>query len=88
MIEEHSRNQGIGGAFLNLCERWLYQQGIVVLEMESSPEAKKFYVRQGYIEMPFNDPEHGLSFPQDIPIGKVLYPTRFKSLVLETENYH
>ncbi len=72
VIEEHSRNQGIGGAFLNLCERWLYQQGIVVLQMESSPEAKKFYVLQGYIEMPFNDPENGLSFPQDIPMGKML----------------
>ena len=72
VIDEPWRNQGIGGQFLDLCERWLHQQGIVVLQVESSPEAKKFYVRQEYIEMPFNNPEKSLNFPQDIPMGKVL----------------
>ena len=72
VIDESSRNQGIGRQFLALCERWLMQQGIIVLQMESSPEAQKFYVAQGYVEMPFNDPENNLSFPQDIPLGKEL----------------
>lgn len=72
VIDEAWRKQGIGGQFLTLCERWLQQQDMNVLQMESSPEAKQFYVKQWYIGMPFNDPENSLSFPQDIPMGKIL----------------
>lgn len=72
VIDEPYRKQGIGGKFLNHCERWLKQQGIKALHTQSSPNAHPFYCKYGYIEMPFNDPDGYESSPQDIDIGKVL----------------
>lgn len=72
VIEDHFRNKGRGGHFLSLCERWLAQQGRILLQAQSSPAAYKFYKNQGYTEMPFNDPEEYEGYPQDIDMGKVL----------------
>ncbi len=72
VIDVASRNKGLGCRLLTLCERWLRQQGAVWLQIESSPKASLFYFKRGYVEMPFNDPDHYESGPQDIAIGKRL----------------
>lgn len=72
VIDEPFRNCGFGGQFLNLCERWLYEQEFQTIHIESSPEAHAFYVKYGYEGMPFNDPDGYAGCPEDIPLGKVL----------------
>ena len=72
VIDEPFRNQGFGAHFLRLCEGWLKQRGFNALHTQSSPEAFSFYSKQGYTEIPFNDPDRYESDPQDIDMGKVL----------------
>ncbi|CEG59979.1 bifunctional GrpB family protein/GNAT family N-acetyltransferase [Legionella micdadei] len=72
VIDELYRNQGLGGQFLKLCERWLKQGGFITLQVEASKDAKNFYVKQGYLEMPFNDPDGYESHPDDIAMGRLL----------------
>lgn len=72
VIDEPYRNKGIGGKFLQDCERWLRQQDIQILHVQSSPEAYPFYNKQGYIKMPFEDPDRYEGAVQDIDMGKIL----------------
>jgi len=72
VIEESLRNKGRGGKFLSLCERWLQQQGVTVLQTRASPDAYPFYCKHGYTKMPFNDPDGYEGDPQDIEMGKIL----------------
>lgn len=72
VIDKPYRNKGIGGEFLKLCERWLLHQNIKKLLIQSSPDAYKFYCNNGYIEMPFNDPDGYEGDPRDIEVGKKL----------------
>lgn len=72
VIDEQIKGQGLGGQFLTLCERWLKQKGFKVLQTQASPEAYPFYLKYGYTEMPFNDPDGYESDPQDTDMGKVL----------------
>ncbi len=72
VIDDRSRNRGLGRYFLELCERWLKGKGYTVLQTQSSPNAYKFYRKQGYTEMPFNDPDGYEGDPQDIDMGKIL----------------
>lgn len=71
-IDDSFRNQGFGGQFLKLCERWLFHQDFKTLLIHASPEAYKFYREHGYIKMPFNDPDGYETDPRDIKIGKFL----------------
>ncbi len=72
VIDKRSRNQGLGGQFLTLCEHWLKQQGYKVLQTQSSPKACQFYCKYSYSEMPFNDPDKYESDPRDTDMGKML----------------
>lgn len=72
VIDESLRGQGLGGQFLSLCERWLKQKGFTVLQTQASPKAYPFYLKYGYNEIPFNDPDGYESDPQDTDMGKVL----------------
>ena len=72
VIDELHRNQGFGGYFLILCERWLKDKGYKTLHTQSSPDAYNFYRKQLYTKMPFNDPDGYEGDPQDIDMGKVL----------------
>src|SRR3990167_9121606 len=72
VIDEKIRGQGLGGQFLSLCERWLKQKGFHVLQTQASPDAYPFYLKYGYTEMPFNDPDGYESDPQDTDMGKPL----------------
>lgn len=72
VMDERIRGQGLGGKFLSLCERWLKHKGFQVLQTQSSPAAHPFYLKYGYTEMPFNDPDGYESYPQDTDMGKRL----------------
>ncbi len=72
VIDNQARNQGFGSHFLALCERWLRETGFQNLHTQSSQKAYKFYCKNGYIKMPFDDPDGYESDPQDIDMGKKL----------------
>ncbi|NGX26212.1 MAG: hypothetical protein K940chlam6_00127 [Chlamydiae bacterium] len=76
VIDELYRNLGYGSQFLKLCERWLIHRGFKKLLIQSSKEAYKYYCNNGYIPMPFNDPDGYEGDPQDIEIGKFLMISR------------
>jgi GrpB-like predicted nucleotidyltransferase (UPF0157 family) len=73
VIDESKRNNNFGGKFLALCEKWLKSQSYNSIHAESSPAALNFYKKNGYIEMPFNDPEGYEGGAEDIAVGKMLY---------------
>ena len=72
VIDELLRGEGFGAQFLGLCEKWLSTRGFKTLHIESSPAVHAFYAKQGYVDMPFNDPDEYEGFPQGISLGKVL----------------
>ena len=55
-----------------MLEKWLKEQGYNSIHTQSSHEALLFYQKQGYVAMPFNDPEDHASNPLDVPMGKML----------------
>lgn len=71
-IDENYRNNGYGGEFLKLCEKWLRLQGYKSIHIESSPKAYSFYKKYDYVEMEFDDLKIHESDPNDIPVGKIL----------------
>lgn len=70
VIDELKRNHQFGRQFLVLYEKWLKSQGYKNLHIESSPAALKLYKLNGYIDMPFDDPDGYESDPQDTAVGK------------------
>jgi GNAT superfamily N-acetyltransferase len=70
VIDEIKRNQGLGGQFLDMIEKWLKSQGYKSIHVESSKEAFEFYKKHGYSDMLFQDPDNHESSPHDIPVGK------------------
>lgn len=74
VIDELHRRGGLGSQFLQLCERWLKKQGILYLHDEARPDVVNFYRKNGYVEMPFNDPSGEPPSVQDIAMGKRLGP--------------
>lgn len=72
VIDESKRNNNFGGQFLALCEKWLKSKSYNSIHAEASPAALAFYKKNGYIEMPFNDPDGDECGPPDIAVGKFL----------------
>lgn len=72
VIDESYRQHGLGSQFLQLCEQWLKKQGIQSLHDEARPNAVKFYRKNGYVEMPFEDPTGEPPSLQDVAMGKKL----------------
>lgn len=72
VIDEEYRNKGFGSKFLALIEKWLRKLGIKSLHDEARPDATAFYRKNGYIEMPFNDPSGQPPSPFDLALGKLL----------------
>jgi GNAT superfamily N-acetyltransferase len=72
VLEEDCRRKGLGSTFLAMCEKWLNHLGCTSLHVESHPNAFAFYQQNGYVDMPFNDPDGYESDPNDIPLGKVV----------------
>jgi GrpB-like predicted nucleotidyltransferase (UPF0157 family) len=72
VIDENHRQQGLGSQFLQLCEQWLKRIGIKSLHDEARPNVVSFYRRNGYTEMPFDDPSGEPPSAHDIAMGKRL----------------
>jgi GrpB-like predicted nucleotidyltransferase (UPF0157 family)/GNAT superfamily N-acetyltransferase len=72
VIDKSHRHLGFGSQFLKLCERWLLHQGYQKLLVQSSEKSYPFFLKHGYTEMLFNDPDDYEVNPQDIQIGKFL----------------
>ena len=70
--DEDKRNQDFGSRFLALIEKWLRSLGIKSIHAESRQSSLRFYLKNGYCSMPFNDPEGHESDPNDVPVGKVI----------------
>ncbi len=71
-IDESKRNQNSGSNLLVFIEKWLLTLGIKSIHAESRKTSLRFYLKNGYTEMPFNNPENHESDPKNIPVGKVL----------------
>lgn len=72
VIDEPYRYKGLGSQFLHLCEQWLKKEGIQSLHDEARPDAIKFYRKNGYVEMPFDDPSGEPPSAHDLAMGKLL----------------
>jgi GrpB-like predicted nucleotidyltransferase (UPF0157 family)/Ser/Thr protein kinase RdoA (MazF antagonist) len=70
--DENKRNQRFGSKFLALIEKWLRSLGVKSIHAESRQSSLRFYLKNGYTEMSFNDPENHESDPNDVPVGKLL----------------
>jgi len=70
--DENKRNQSFGSKFLTLIEKWLKSLGVKSIHAESRQTSLRFYLKNGYTGMPFDDPEGHKSDPNDVPVGKVL----------------
>lgn len=69
--DENKRNQSFGSRFLTLIAKWLKSLGIKSIHAESRQSSLRFYLKNGYTGMPFNDPENHESDPNDVPVGKI-----------------
>lgn len=71
-VDENKRNQNFGSEFLTLTEKWLHSLGIKSIHAESRQSSLSFYLKNGYTNVPFDDPENHESDPNDVPVGKLL----------------
>lgn len=71
-VDEDKRNQNSGSVFLALIEKWLKSLEFKSIHAESRQTSLRFYLKNGYTGMLFNDPENHESDPNDVPVGKVL----------------
>lgn len=71
-IDENKRNQNSGSLFLALIAKWLKSLGVKSIHAESRQSHLKFYLKNGYKEISFDDPQSHGSDPKDVPMGKVL----------------
>jgi GrpB-like predicted nucleotidyltransferase (UPF0157 family)/GNAT superfamily N-acetyltransferase len=71
-VDENKRNQNSGSKFLSLIEKWLRSLGVKSIHAESRQSSLRFYLKNGYCSMPFDDPEGHESDPNDVPVGKLL----------------
>lgn len=72
VVDEKYRNHGFGSAFLKLIEQWLHKLGTKSLHDEARVSALNFYRKNGYTEMPFEDPSGEPPSLHDIALGKIL----------------
>lgn len=72
VIDKAKRNNNLSAKLLALCEKWLKSQEYKSIHAESRTTSLAFYTKNGYTEMPFNDPEGYAGDPQDIAVGKKL----------------
>lgn len=72
VVDEGKQNHGFGSTFLQLIEEWIRSKGFKSIHAESRQSSLAFYRKNGYIDMPFDDPDGHESDPHDIPVGKIL----------------
>lgn len=71
-VDKDKRNQHFGSQFLAFIEKWLHRLSVKSIHAESRQNSLRFYLKNGYTEMPFDDPEHHDSDPNDVSVGKYL----------------
>lgn len=71
-VDSMARNQNSGSRFLALIEKWLKSLGVKSIHAQARQSSLRFYLKNGYTDMPFDDPENHESDPNDIPVGKKL----------------
>ncbi|WP_339052303.1 GNAT family N-acetyltransferase [Candidatus Lariskella endosymbiont of Epinotia ramella] len=72
VVDENQRNQNAGSRLLALSEKWLRSLGIKSIHAKSRESSLKFYLKNGYTKMPFDDLKGKKSDTDDIQIGKIL----------------
>ncbi len=72
VVKENKRNQNLGSQFLAFIEKWLKALVINSIHAESRQSSLRFYLKNGYTTMPFDDPANHESDLRDVPVGKVL----------------
>ncbi len=72
VVDETKRNQSFGSRFLALIEKWLKSLGVKSVHAESRQTSLRFYLKNGYTSMPFDDSDGHESDPNNVPAGKVL----------------
>jgi GrpB-like predicted nucleotidyltransferase (UPF0157 family) len=73
LIHQDQQNQNFGSRFLVLIEIWLQRLGIKNIQVTSRPSSLRFYVKNGYANMPFDDPDPYEFDLDGVPVGKVLH---------------
>lgn len=71
-IDASCQNQGFGGEFLILIEKWLKSKGKIILRLHANKKALPFYKRLGYEEMIFHDLNRVSMAAMTIDMGKRL----------------
>jgi len=69
---ENKRNQSFGSRFLVLMEKWLRSSGVKSIHEQVLQNSLRFYLKNGYTSMPFDDPEGHESDSDDVPVVKLL----------------
>jgi len=72
VVNENKRNQNFGTRFLALIEKWLRSLGFKSIHAESRQSSLRFYLKNGYTSMPFDDPNGDECGPPDVPVGKLI----------------
>lgn len=70
-IDALYQNKGTGSKFLTAVERWLSEQGVRLLRLHAHPKALSFYLRLGYVPMPFPE-NRSLPGIEPVDLGKNL----------------
>lgn len=71
-IDEDKRHKNVGSTFLKLIEKWLKTLNIKSIHAESRQSSLRFYLKNDYRHMPFDDPEGHEPDSSDVPVGKEL----------------
>lgn len=72
VVDKNKRDQNSGSRFLALIEKWLKSLAVRSIHAQVLQSSLRFYLKNGYTDMPFDDPENLESDPNDIPVGKQL----------------
>jgi len=64
-IDENKRNKNAGGVFLVFIEKCFKLLGIKSIHVESRRSSLRFYLKNGYTKMPFDDPKSHESDPDE-----------------------
>lgn len=73
-ITESQRNKGFGSVLLKMAEAEALKIGAAIIHLHGSPEAKSFYLKNGYSEMEF--PNDTSINPKTIDFGKYLFKAK------------
>ena len=71
-VDEDKRTQNADNVFLSLIEKWLRSLDIKSVHAEPRQSILRFYLKNGYTEIPFNNPESHEPDLDGVSVGKFL----------------